>query len=109
MWSLLLGLLIPVAYFGLLGVESYIDWSYRKTLQMPIAWPKTIYLYFFPPDSPVPLSLDTFDPTLFLFIVICNVAAYSLLAYVVLSAIAVGTKKRALPLGQQQTNRSHAD
>jgi hypothetical protein len=98
MWSLVLGVLIPASYFfGLLAFETYIDWSYRKTLQMPVAWPRIIYFYFLPPDPYSPHFNDTFDPILFLFIVICNLAAYSLLGYLVLSAIVAVNKKAALP------------
>jgi hypothetical protein len=91
----MLGLLVPTAYFlGIAISETHVDWSYRKTLQMPVAWPRIIYFYFRPPAYS-PLVHDTFDPILFLFIVICNFAAYGLVAYVVLSGIAAVTKKRA--------------
>ena len=98
MWSLLFGLLIPVSYFfGLLLLESHIDWSYRKSLQIPVAWPRIIYFYFSPPDPFSPTFHDTFDSTLFLFIVLCNLAAYSLIGYGVLSGVAAVRRRSARP------------
>ena len=95
MWSIILGLLIPTVYFLAAAIlETHVASSYRKTLQMPVAWPRIIYFYFRPLDPYSPLVHDTFDPMLFLFIVICNFAAYGLISQVVLSAIASVTKKR---------------
>jgi hypothetical protein len=96
LWSLAGGVVIPTSYFfGVALLEGYAAPSSRKALQLPFAWPRLIYFHFAPPDPSSPYFNDTFDPILFLFIIICNLAVYSLFVYVVLWVIAARKPKIA--------------
>jgi hypothetical protein len=82
LWSLAGGLILPTSYFFILPLlEDYFPLSSRKTLQLPIAWPRLIYFQAFPPIPNSPNFYDTLNPYLFVFMILCNLVAYSVLVY----------------------------
>jgi len=87
-YSLAGGFILPISYFlGLSFFDDYFPVSSRYVLGLPIAWPRPIYFHAF--AVPKFSIYDTFDPYLTAFIILCNLAAYTLLVYLLLSAIAV--------------------
>jgi hypothetical protein len=96
-WSLLGGVLIPFCYvMGLAQLETLIAPNRRKAFQTPIAWPRAIYFYFFPPGY-VESTFGEFSPILLLFLVVFNVILYTLISYCLLSILAALRKKRPSP------------
>jgi len=88
-WSLAGGVILPAAYFFVLALfEDYAAPSSRKVLQLPVSWPRLIYFQIFTLDPNSPSFYDTFDPYLFVFLIVCNILAYGLFVYVTLAAIA---------------------
>ena len=82
--SLLSGILWPFCYAIATGLLSaYIDNArLRSLLNIPIVWPRVLYVHFWALNTGGSIAIS--ETSLFVFIVVCDVFVYTMLAYFVL-------------------------
>jgi hypothetical protein len=88
--SVVLGFLIPFSYVLTLFKLRRLRRSIFEVVITPIRWPFSLMMYFLG-RQPTKQEL----PAAFVFLMVCNVALYGSLIYLVLLAVAAVRRKRA--------------
>jgi|ERR1043166_4027360 hypothetical protein len=89
--SIVLGFLIPFSYALILFKLGRLRRSIFEIVIAPIRWPFSLVMFFLgrqPTNAELPAAL--------IFLIVCNVALYGSLIYLVLLAVAAVRRKRAV-------------